>query len=295
MTKPISLSSIASGSCLRVMTVRGEPASEYGLPTVWLTDSCETVVSLSAGIARRITTHLAIPNQCVSLLWSRPTDHTVIVTAVLTPLSEDGWDMLRKDADSTGRTACMVCWQPCVDADGDAARELNCVDCEPCSLCDRCRVITPSGNPYAICACNQKLAPFWKQGPASTVSDYVCWHQTPWHHLHRRWRPPTRGCMASAIWCPGVSGPIMEMCRVMPAEAAMPVGMRAPEKLQTFVATYGKMLSRLGAWVNCGPGSMYIQPHVLRKGGCANHMFTAASTTAALAASSPRQCAHGPQ
>ena len=147
LTKPISLESIDSGMTIRVMTVNGEPASEYGLPTVWLTDSCETVVSLSAGIARRITTHLSIPNQCVSLLWSRPTDHTVIVTAVLTPLSEDGWDMLRKDADSTGRTACMVCWQPCVDADDYEARDLNCVECEPCFLCDRCHVITPSGTP----------------------------------------------------------------------------------------------------------------------------------------------------
>ena len=47
-------------------------------------------------------------------------------------------------------------------------------------------------NPYAICACNQKLAPLWKQGPASTASDYVCWYQRRMHHLHRRWRPPTR-------------------------------------------------------------------------------------------------------
>ena len=69
----------------------------------------------------------------------------------------------------------------------------------------------------------------------------------------------------SWVWCTEVSSPIMELCRVMPAEAAMPVGMRAPEKLQKFVATYGEMLSRLGAWANCGPGSMYIQPHVLRK------------------------------
>ena len=152
MTKPISLSSIASGSCLRVMTVRGEPASEYGLPTVWLTDSCETVVSLSAGIARRITTHLSIPNQCVSLLWSRPTDHTVIVTAVLTPLSEDGWDMLRADAESAGRSACIVCWQPCDAVDDyDAARETNCVDCDIDSLCGRCHVIMPSGRPICYC------------------------------------------------------------------------------------------------------------------------------------------------
>ena len=66
-------------------------------------------------------------------------------------------------------------------------------------------------------------------------------------------------------WCPGVSSPIMEMCRVMPAEAEMPVGIRAPKKLQTFVATYGEMLSRLGAWANCSRSSTYIRPHVLRK------------------------------
>ena len=39
----------------------------------------------------------------------------------------------------------MVCCQPCHDADDDDTRELNCVDCEPCFLCDRCRVTTPNG------------------------------------------------------------------------------------------------------------------------------------------------------
>ena len=125
LTKPISLESIDSGMTIRVMTVNGEPASEFGLPTVWLTDSCETVVSLSAGIARQITKHLAIPNECVSLVWSKPRDHHVMVAIVMTPLSEHGWDMLREDADSTGRSACMVCWQPCHDADDEGTRELN--------------------------------------------------------------------------------------------------------------------------------------------------------------------------
>ena len=134
---------------IRFIKVNGEPAkeSDFGIPSEWMTNSCETVHAVSTSVARLITNHLAIPNECLSLVWSRPQDHTVIVTLVLTPLSEDGCDMLRKDADSTGRTACMVCWQPCVDADDDEARDLNCVECEPCFLCDRCHAITPSGTP----------------------------------------------------------------------------------------------------------------------------------------------------
>ena len=168
LTKPISLESIDSGMTIRVMTVNGEPAqaSDFGIPSDWLTDSCETVVSLSAGIARQITKHLAIPNECLSLVWSRPQDHTVIVTLVLTPLSDHGWDMLREDAESTGREACMVCWQPCVDADDYLARELNCKECEPCNLCDRCRAITPSGTPICYLCLQPEARSFLEARPS---------------------------------------------------------------------------------------------------------------------------------
>ena len=131
---------------IRFIKVNGEPATEsdFGIPSEWMANSCETVDAVSTAVARLITKHSAIPNECLSLVWSKPQDQHVLVAIVLTPLSEHGWDMLREGADSTGRSACMVCWQPCHDADDDDTRELNCVECEPCFLCDRCRVTTPN-------------------------------------------------------------------------------------------------------------------------------------------------------
>ena len=111
----------------------------------WMTNSCETVDAVSTAVARLITRHLRIPNECLSLVWSKPQYHQVIVTIVLTPLSEHDYAMLQDDADSAGGWACLVCCQPCHDADDDDTRELNCVECCPCFLCDRCRVTTPSG------------------------------------------------------------------------------------------------------------------------------------------------------
>ena len=107
LTKPSSLESIDSGMTIRFIKVNGEPAkeSDFGIPSEWMTNSCETVDAVSTAVARLITKHLAIPNECLSLVWSKPQDHHVIVAIVLTPLSEHGWDMLREDADSTGRSA----------------------------------------------------------------------------------------------------------------------------------------------------------------------------------------------
>ena len=36
--------------------------------------------------------------------------------------------------------ACFICTMPCQDADKDRTRELNCVRCYPCNLCNECRL-----------------------------------------------------------------------------------------------------------------------------------------------------------
>ena len=134
---------------IRFVRINGEPAnqSDFGIPSEWMTNSCETVDAVSTAVAMLITKHLAIPNECLSLVWSRPQYQHVIVTIVLTPLSEHDWDMLTEEVELKANSACMVCCQPCHDAYGDDTRELNCVACYPCFLCDRCRVTTRNGNP----------------------------------------------------------------------------------------------------------------------------------------------------
>ena len=38
------------------------------------------------------------------------------------------------------QNACFICTMPCRDADKDQTRELNCVRCYPCNLCNECRL-----------------------------------------------------------------------------------------------------------------------------------------------------------
>ena len=120
-----------------------------GIPSEWMTNSCETVDAASTAVARLITRHLRIPNECLSLVWSKPQDHHVQVTIVLTPRSEESPDYLDVQTGSRGGCNCMVCCHPCKDADDDPnpcrARLRNCVVCNPCSLCARCRVSLPNG------------------------------------------------------------------------------------------------------------------------------------------------------
>ena len=87
LTKPISLESIDSGMTIRFIKVNGDPAdkSDFGISSEWTTNSCETVDAVITAAGRLITKHLAIPNECLSLVWSKPQDHQVIVTIVLTP------------------------------------------------------------------------------------------------------------------------------------------------------------------------------------------------------------------
>ena len=85
--------------------------------------------------------------------------------------------------------------------------------------------------------------------------------------------------------------------RGFPADAAR--AMAQPRLLVAHDEAHAR--ERVSAIAGHNHHDLYLRPTALlgqlrkRRGGCANHMFTAASTTAALAASSLRQCAHGPQ
>ena len=60
----------------------------FGISSEWTTNSCDTVDAINTAVARLITRHLRIPKECLSLVWSKPQDHHVVVTIVLTPLSD---------------------------------------------------------------------------------------------------------------------------------------------------------------------------------------------------------------
>ena len=149
LTKPSSLKSIESGMTILFVRMNGGPAkqSDFGIHSEWMIFQSETVEAISTAVAKLITKRLAIPNECLSLVWSRPQDQHVILTIVLTPLSQEDWEMLSEEARMKQNPGCIVCSQPCHDADDDDSRELNCVACTPCFLCDRCRVITTNGEP----------------------------------------------------------------------------------------------------------------------------------------------------
>ena len=125
ITKPSSLKSIDSGMTIRFLRISGEPAkqSDFGIHSEWMTNKSETVEANSTAVAKLITKRLAIPNECLSLVWSRPQDQHVILTIVLTPLSDEDWEMLDAEVEMKHNPACMVCFQPCRDADDDDSRE----------------------------------------------------------------------------------------------------------------------------------------------------------------------------
>ena len=143
--------SFHKGQCF--IKVNGDPTekSGFGISSEWTTNSCDTVDAISTAVARLITRHSRIPNECLSLVWSKPQDHHVVVTIVLTPLSDGvlhDWAMQTSPLWGRGGCPCMVCCHPCNDADDDPdpkARERNCVECHPCNLCGRCRVTMANG------------------------------------------------------------------------------------------------------------------------------------------------------
>ena len=91
MTKPSNLTSIGPGMTIRFVRVNGEPVrkSELGIPSEWTTGGCEDVVDISISVAGLITKHLALPRECLSLIWSIPQEQLVIVTIVFEPLSNE--------------------------------------------------------------------------------------------------------------------------------------------------------------------------------------------------------------
>ena len=59
------------------------------------------------------------------------------------PLTEAEHEALIEDSQRKHGICCMICAQPCEDADVTESRGENCGRCFPCFLCSECRILLP--------------------------------------------------------------------------------------------------------------------------------------------------------
>jgi len=83
---------------------------------------------------------LDVPEVCIALTWSSAVDATFVIC-----VHDAGVDWL--EAHGEDSLTCDTCGDPCDDADlrpeqgpTGIARDMSCVRCQPCSLCERCSV-----------------------------------------------------------------------------------------------------------------------------------------------------------
>ena len=168
VTTPSSLTKIGPGTTIRFIKVSGElvKKSELGISERdWRQRQphVESVNTISIAVVKVITDHLAIPGECVSLVWSRLSEQLFSVTIVLVPLAEDEWDNQNVwTLNHEEGFVCYVCFKPCHDADEDETRKLNCVRCEPRFLCTRCRIYTKEGRPKCYLCLGPEDLPYVK-------------------------------------------------------------------------------------------------------------------------------------
>jgi hypothetical protein len=79
-----------------------------------------------------------LPDPCIAIIWrivQEPGSHRC-----------DGGLLFRPVVDNYyGDDDCVICGFPCVDADINDSRDMNCIRCRPCFLCLYCTVSLPAG------------------------------------------------------------------------------------------------------------------------------------------------------
>ena len=136
-----------------------------GIPSEWKTLNTipysEDIKSISTAVVDLVTSHLAIPGECVPLIWKKLQDDLMTVTVALIPLVDEEFEKILYA--TSGEQVCGVCFQPCRDADDDDTREWNCKTCLPCYLCSRCRIGTQDGDPICYECLKSKDLPYLKE------------------------------------------------------------------------------------------------------------------------------------
>ena len=122
-------------------------------------DDCEDVLRFSLAVQKHVWLSYRVPYQCVHIIWAEPESVLFIGsrlsdiryrlqgTVTFPTLTAD----FRRDyrvPDCDGLWECLVCGDPCVDADdfGANERDNTCSVCGICTLCPFCHVYVGPGD-----------------------------------------------------------------------------------------------------------------------------------------------------
>ena len=132
ITAPVGLTEVRANTTIRFIKFSGESVtqSETGIPSEWKTIKTEDITPFSTAVVALVASHLAIPGECVPLIWNKLQDDLMTVTVALTPLVDEEWENIADETED--ELVCGVCFSPCRDADDDNARAWNCTKCLPC-------------------------------------------------------------------------------------------------------------------------------------------------------------------
>ena len=104
ITAPVGLTEVRANTTIRFIKISGESVtnSEIGIPSEWKTLNTipysEDIKSISTSVVELVASHLAIPGECVSLIWNKLHGDMMTVTVALIPLTDEAWE---KVADRT--------------------------------------------------------------------------------------------------------------------------------------------------------------------------------------------------
>jgi len=126
------------GTMIKLRSLNGEVVDSEctGLPAEVSAKQGDDAESLTLEWTSAFTIEVRVPDDCISFAWTRDGLNGYVVTALFHPLAPERLDVLGPDFVQV----CFVCAGPCDDADDNNSRELSCIECHPCFLCDRCKV-----------------------------------------------------------------------------------------------------------------------------------------------------------
>ena len=173
MSRPASLREIEIGVPINIWLVSGSPVSRelHGMqPELILTEKADPEV-VTLALARLASRHLGVPEDCFSFTWKVQIamDNSCAgydVTMIMVALDDQTWERLDEERhvqfEQGGSPYCYICMRDCEDADSPNPRgatpRSNCIECEPCFLCERCSVSTANGTNFCLsCLPKNKL------------------------------------------------------------------------------------------------------------------------------------------
>ena len=166
LSRPLGLHSLDTGTLISMVQASGNPTSveAHGLPPHHCVRQNIEIETLCCAFTRLLTKHLMVPDDCISYMWGhvRQTscDKVVIVAVIFNSIQEEVIDKMTTIAEGfAAPLKCFICASPCEDADAPNSthsREENCLECEPCYLCEYCRFSMADGSPKCLFCCGQR-------------------------------------------------------------------------------------------------------------------------------------------